>query len=112
MIIWSRLGFLVAVFVFGAAIACNLAFDHLYGNGYYSTHKWTIGVAMLIAAAPSWFVGRALRGKSDQVVIDKETGKEFVLDRNSHSLFFVPMHFWGPILVVIGVGLCVWEFVK
>jgi hypothetical protein len=106
------MGFLVAVFVFGAAIACNLAFDEMYGKGYYSTHKWTIGIALLIAAAPSWFVGNALRGGTDQVVIDKASGKEFVLDRNSHTLFFVPMHLWGPILLAIGAGLCVWEFVK
>lgn len=112
MIIWSRLGFLVAVFVFGAAIACNMAFDHLYGKGYYSTHKWTIGIAMLIAAAPCWFVGDLLRRRNLQRVIDKATGREMVLDHSLHTCFFIPMHFWGPILLAIGAGLCAWEFVK
>jgi hypothetical protein len=112
MIIWNGFGFLVVVFVFGAALLCNLAFDAVWGAGYYSAHKWTIGIAMFIAAALSWFVGGLLRKRSAQIVIDKATGKELVLDRASHALFFIPMHYWGGILAVIGVVLCVLEVIK
>ncbi len=112
MIIWSGFGFLVAVFVFGAALLCNWVFDAVWGAGYYSTHKWTIGAAMFIAAALSWFVGNRLRKRAAQVVIDKETGREFSLDRATHRLFFIPMHYWGGILVAIGLVLCVMEFIK
>ena len=112
MIIWNGLGFLVAVFVFGAALLCNLAFDAIWGAGYYEAHKWTIGVVMFIAAAFSWVVGSFLRNRTAQTVIDKATGKEIILDRAAHRLFFIPMRYWGPILAVIGVVLCVMEFVK
>jgi hypothetical protein len=112
LIIWSGLGFLVAVFVFGAALLCNWAFDAAWGTGYYSAHKWTIGVAMFIAAALTWVVGSLLRKRTAQTVIDKATGKEMVLDRATHRLFFIPMHYWGGILVVIGLVLCVMEFIK
>ncbi|HWP47767.1 MAG TPA: hypothetical protein VNM22_11445 [Candidatus Limnocylindrales bacterium] len=44
MIMWSGFGFLVVVFVFGAALLCNYVFDALWGKGYYLAHKWTIGV--------------------------------------------------------------------
>jgi drug/metabolite transporter (DMT)-like permease len=112
MIIWSGFGFLVVVFVFGAALLCNYVFDALWGKGYYSAHKWTIGVAMLIAAALSWGVGNLLRKRRAQTVIDKATGKEMVLDRATHRLFFIPMHFWGVILGVIGIVLCIMEFIQ
>ena len=112
MIIWSGLGFLVPVFVFGAALLCNWAFDAAWGAGYYSAHKWTIAVAMFIAAALSWVVGSLLSKRTARTVIDKATGKEMVLDQASHRLFFIPMHYWGGILVVIGLVLCVMEFIK
>ena len=91
---------------------CNWAFDAAWGAGYYSDHKWTIGVAMFLAAAPSWKVGSVLRKRTAKTVIDKATGKEMVLDRANHRLFFVPMHHWGSILVVIGLVLCVMEFIQ
>jgi hypothetical protein len=112
MIIWNGWGFLVAVFVFGAALLCNLAFDAAWGDGYYSNHKWTIGVAMFIAAALSWVVGSRLRERTAQTVIDKATGQEMVLDRAKHGLFFIPMHYWGGILALIGVVLCVMEVIE
>lgn len=68
--------------------------------------------ALLIAAALSWVVGNLLRKRTAQTVIDKVTGKERVLDRATHRLFFIPMHFWGVILGVIGVMLCIMEFIQ
>lgn len=112
MIIWSGLGFLVAVFVFGAALLCNWGFDAAWGSGYYSAHKWTIGVAMFIGSALSWIVGIRLRRRTAQIVIDKATGKEMAIDRATHRLFFIQMHYWGPILGIIGVAFCIMEFIK
>jgi len=67
---------------------------------------------MFIAAALSWVVGSLLTKRTARTVIDKATGKEMVLDQASHRLFFIPMHYWGGILVVIGLALCVMEFIK
>jgi len=50
--------------------------------------------------------------RTARTVIDKATGKEMVLDRSRHRLFFIPMHYWGLILGVIGVVLCIMEFIK
>ena len=112
MIIWSGFGFLVAVIVFVFALLSNFAFDAIYGSGYYEAHHWTIGVAMFLAAVVCWFVGSSLRSRKPQIVIDKATGKEMALDRSKHTLFFIPMHLWAPVLVLIGVILCIMEFVK
>ena len=112
MIIWSGFGFLIAVFVFGAALLCNWTFDAVLGTGYYSAHQWTVGVALLIAAAPSWVAGNLLRKRTARTVIDKASGQEMLLDEANHRLFFIPMHYWGGILVAIGAVMFVMEFVK
>lgn len=105
MIIWSGLGYLVAVIVFGCSLAFNLAFNAWLGDGYYTAHKWPVAASLLLSAVLCWLLGSALRRRTSQVVVDKATGKEHVLDRSHHSLFFIPMHLWGPVLAVVGVVL-------
>jgi hypothetical protein len=34
--------------------------------------------------------------------VDKATGKEIAL-RPSHSMFFIPMFYWGPIFLAMGL---------
>ena len=94
MIIWSGAGFLVPVYVFGSALLCNFGFDGLWGAGYYSSHKWAVGVAMFLAA------GLTL---ATDLVLDKRTGRPL-----NHSLFFIPIFFWAPILAIIGM-LAAWR---
>jgi hypothetical protein len=105
MVIWSGLGFLVVLIAIAAVLVCQLAFDAAFGPGYYAAHKWTIGVALLLAAPACWFAGRALRARGSQTVIDKASGQEIVLDRSKHTLFFAPMHWWGVGFAVGGLAL-------
>jgi len=112
MIIWSGLGFLVAVFVFGFSLALNFIFNACLGAGYYDTHKWPFAVSLFLSAGVCWFLGSALRRRTAQIVIDKKSGKEIALNRGNHSLFFIPMHLWGPILGAIGAIVLVMDLVK
>ena len=112
MIIWSGLGFLVAVIVFGCLLACEVIMDSLWGKGYYSSHDWTIGMGLLAAAPIVWVIWALLRKRKARTVIDKETGQEIILDRGNHSMFFVPLHLWGPLLIVISLVLFVVELIR
>ena len=98
MIIWSGFGFLVAVFFFGSALLCNLLFDARFGVGYYSAHHWTIGIAMLLAAALCTLVAQPLRERDSRTLTDEHTGERVVLHRRRHTLFFIPMHLWAVLL--------------
>lgn len=109
VIIWRGYGWLVAVIVFASSLIANLFFDATYGKGYYDDHKWPLAIALLCAGMACWFLGNALRKRSDRIAIDKATGREFVANQSSHTLFFVPMHYWGPILVAVSVVLMVLE---
>lgn len=75
MIIWNGMGFLVFVFIFGCSLIGNLITNAVTGSGvYWDTHQWALGVALIAAGLPSWFVGRYLAAKSARTVIDKATG--------------------------------------
>jgi hypothetical protein len=106
MIIWSGMGFLVAVFVFGCSLIANLITNHLSGGDqYWEQHRWPLGASLLASAALCGMVGAALRRKRGRILIDQATGQEVRLGGGNHSLFFVPMHWWGPVLAVLGVAL-------
>jgi len=102
-IIWSGKGFLVAVFTFGFSLVANLVTNSVTGGGaYWDAHKWPFAVSLFVSAVPSWVVGRSIQNRNARVLVDPKTGEEVVL-RESHTLFFVPMMWWAPILVVVGV---------
>ena len=111
VIIWRGLGFLVAVIVFGASLVANLMFNAVYGNGYYDHHKWPFALSLICSALVCWFLGNYLRKRSDKIAIDKQTGREIVVNQSRHALFFIPMHWWAPILATLAVVILAVEFV-
>lgn len=111
-IIWTGSGYLVFVFVFGFSLIANLITNFVTGSGaYWDAHEWPLGTSLLLSAVTCWFVGRFLRGREVQVLIDPKKGKEVVL-RRFHTLFFIPMTWWGPTLAFFALIAFGSEFVK
>jgi hypothetical protein len=102
MIIWQGLGFLVVVIAFSCALIANLISNAAGGERYFDTHKWPLGVSLLVSALICWYIGDHLHHRPGRVVIDKKTGREFAI-KKSHTLFFIPMHWWGAILAVFAL---------
>jgi hypothetical protein len=98
MIIWSGFGFLPVLFlvVFGFGIFAG------YGKSAGDT---ALILTLILTGLASGALGWWLRKKPARIVIDKKTGREIAL-KQSHSLFFIPMIYWGPIF--IGLGLFIW----
>ena len=107
---WQGLGFLVAVIAFGCSLVGNLIANAVAGEGYYDHHKWPLGVSLLVSAVMCWYLGDYLRTRPGRVLIDKQTGREVVL-RRKHTLFFIPMHWWGAILGVCALVAFATEFI-
>jgi len=111
-IIWTGLGYLVFVLTFGFSLIANLITNSVTGSKvYWDAHKWPLGISLLLSAVTCWFVGRFLRNREVQVLIDPNTGKEVVL-RQSHTLFFIPIMWWGPTLAFLGLIALGSEFVR
>ena len=107
MVIWSGLGFLVAVITFGSCLMFNFLLDAQFGEGYYSSHQWAIGAALIIGGIISSGIGFTLKGRSDRYVVDEATGERMVINNSNHSFYFIPMHWAGVVIVVIGIGVAV-----
>jgi hypothetical protein len=105
MIIWRGWGILVVLIAMAMLIAVQLATGAVFGDPeFYKVHDWPKGVALLLAAVAVYFAGSYFNSRPGRTMIDKATGREIVL-RRVHSLFFVPMQYWGFVLAAFGVVL-------
>jgi hypothetical protein len=96
MIIWSGFGFLVVVFGFVFSLAAYLITNSVAGSdAYWDAHRLPLGVSLFFSAAACWLLGRFFHNREE-----------------SHTLFFIPMLYWGLILAAIGLVAVISEFVK
>ena len=109
MIIWRGWGFLVAVFAFGASLAMELITESITrDDNFYQREAWPLALAFAIAGVITWFLGKTLHERGGRVVIDKATGQELTIDAK-HTFFFVPMHYWGVVLIALAGAVLVWS---
>ena len=77
------------------------AFDALL-HPAKASENMPFAISLICAAIPCWFVGRFLLRHTVKVT-DKTTGDTLVVPQPYHALFWIPMHWWAPILIAFGV---------
>src|SRR6476660_8027821 len=103
MIIWSGWGFLVAVIVFGASLTMELVTEALFHDDrFYQSHSWPLALAFALSGAIVWTLGNYLQARRDRLVIDRSTVLERMMAAR-HTLFFIPMRYWGPVLLALSL---------
>jgi len=71
MIIWSGLGFLVAVIAFACLLVSELLVEQAFKNDqYYQTHGWPKLAALALAAGIVWLLGNDLNRKQSKRLVD------------------------------------------
>ncbi len=98
MIIWNGLGFLVPLI----ALACIFVMNQIVGDATFNGFGWPKSVALFVSAILVTILGFFLKKQPDRVMIDKATGQEMAI-RSRHSVFFIPVIYWGAIYAAIGV---------
>jgi len=112
MIIWKGWGLLVVAVVVACVFLGDFVIKLVTGDSaYVDAHQWTIAVKAIPAGIVLWFLGRYLANRKARTVVDVETGETIVL-RQEHSLMFLKMHWWGPILVLVGIGNAIADVLK
>lgn len=101
MIIWKGLGIIAVILPIIFMFIIQLITNMLFGDGFYKDASWTLSLALFLSAISVYLIGIKLNNKIGQIVIDKETGQEIEL-KNTHSLFWIPLQYWGFILFGIG----------
>lgn len=95
MIIWRGHGYLVALLTFVASLLAELVTESVTGDdGAYQREGLPLAAALALAGALSTVIGTVLR-RGGRVPL------------RAHTLFFIPMQAWGPILFVLAVGVYV-----
>lgn len=79
-------GYLVLVLIVAIGAGMEWSVETLFEDDtYYQNQAWPLSVAMALAGTTTFVLGRHLNGRS---VIGPD-----------HWFFFLPMHYWGPILI-------------
>jgi hypothetical protein len=105
VIIWTGWGVVVA---FIGAICLGVTgsvVDAAAGDyEYHRKYRWPTLVAFWVAAGITWPIGRGMNKSDENWRYDPETNK-YVVTRTSgtHTFFFIPVEYWGPIYFVLGV---------
>lgn len=95
MIVWSGRGFLTALVLIGTLFLSLWALpDSLSDYGFV--------IACFISAGFSWIFGVKWNKQNERIVTDDKTGQKLRL-RSNHSLFWIPMQYYGIIFSIIGI---------
>ena len=99
--IYHGYGWAVLLIVGGFCAAVEAIME---SRGYLITQSdnFPFAIALICASVPCWLLGRYLLGYH-ATVKDKETGQKIKVPQPYHALFFIPMHWWAPILIAFGV---------
>lgn len=100
MIIWSGFGFLAAIIPFLFLLSAQLIAEAVTSNpNIYQENMIPRALALLIAGPIVYLLGKWLNNRKLKTYIDKETGKELTT-KGRHSLFFIPIQYWGIIFII------------
>lgn len=95
MIIWSGKGFLPAVVAVVLTFICIKLFTEAIGD-------YAFVISFYLTGLFSWVFGMKWNIQDERILLDAKTGQKLKL-RNSHTLFWIPMQYWGIIFPVVGV---------
>jgi len=91
MLFWRGLGILVLFIVIGCVVAAvTVSRTITHDADYPEMHGWVMGSGFFVAAIICWLWSRYLAKKGS----------------HDHSLCSIPIQWWGPLLLVAGIGLC------
>lgn len=109
MIVWTGLGFLVAIIGFGSLIFTEYLSETIMSDPeFYQNHSSMMFLWMLLAAGLTYLLDKKLSAKKWKIVIDKETWQEIEL-KTEHSLFFIATKWWPHIFAWLGVVLMIFK---
>ena len=95
MIVWSGRGFLSIIVLFVTLFLCVSIFP---------TENVDYGfiITAFVTGIFSWYFGKKWNTKNERIVVDEKTGQRLKI-KNNHTLFWIPMQYWGIIFSAFGI---------
>jgi len=106
MIIWKGWGVLAILIPLICSLLAQLAFDSLSGDGFYKESDWAMPLVISLSSILVFVVGYKLNNKQGRILIDPENNEQVEL-KETHSMFWIPLQYWGIIVFVISAWMYV-----
>ncbi|UXP30972.1 hypothetical protein N6H18_11485 [Reichenbachiella agarivorans] len=97
MVVWSGRGILSVLVL----LLSFVGFIIVLPKGY---ELHAVSYALLITGIFSWFLGKRWNNHPGRIIIDKNTGEKINLKTN-HSIFWIPMQYWGILFTLLGLWI-------
>ncbi len=94
MIVWSGKGFLSLLVLVALFFICVQIFPEEFGDYAFVISFYLTGIF-------SWIYGVKWNSENERIVVDEKTGQRIKI-RNNHTLFWIPMQYWGIIFPLLG----------
>jgi len=113
MIIWSGVGFFIAVLISLAYVFCKWLFDFIWYEGYFSAHLWATGATFILASILCCILVYALKQEKLLAFVAKMTDSQpMFLPEKTHKFFFISVRYWPLILIIFGSGIYIYDLMK
>jgi len=113
MLIWSGVGFFIAVLISLAYVFCKWLIDTLWLDGYFAAHLWPTGATFILSAILCAVFVFVLRQEKLLDYLAKTTQSQpMMAPEKTHKFFFIPVLYWPIILFLSGAGICIYDLTK
>jgi hypothetical protein len=111
IIVWQGRGYLVPITVAIFGTTFTAVGNAALGAGYCDKHQWPFGASIVLSAIATWLLAKFFMSRPRPITITQPTGKQIVVMGTNDRLFFIPMQYWAPILVTVGILVCLIDLV-
>ncbi|TCV96766.1 hypothetical protein [Biostraticola tofi] len=113
MIIWSGIGFFVAVVICIAYVFFKWLLDFIWYDGFFAAHLWATGITFILASVLCIFFIYAIKQEKILIFLAKITDSQPMFQpHKTHKFFFIPVRYWPLILFLFGAGICIHDLTK
>ena len=112
MILYTGLGFLVVVFFLAPLVVIGGLLFYAFGIDFLrSSSWWPLHSLMIMGAILTFVVGSLLNRKMLEETTYEKSGPVTVL-RPRHTLYYIRMEYWGPIVLVVYFALIAYRSLR
>lgn len=98
--------FLALLLIVGSILNWGFGIDILKTRSWWPMHS-----IVLLGAILTFLIGRRLNRTPLEETIYEKAGPVTVL-KTRHTLYFIPMEYWGPIILVLYFAFCAFRLLK
>jgi hypothetical protein len=112
MILYTGLGFLVVVFFLAPLVVIGAILFYGFGIDFLrSPSWWPLHSLMILGAILTFVVGSLLNRNMLEETTYEKSGPVRVL-RSRHTLYYIRMEYWGPIVLVVYFALIAYRSLR